>query len=205
MNKLLYKSCLDQRILLAYFSYPNFLQIKRDIPFQTPWCWGELLISLWFSGEMTVTVLPHPAQKLLDSAENRRQGALTRGTAEKNKNKLGLSVLWGLLLLKNILRLSKEFQDLCKKDVTHRKSWFSLGLGGLVWFWLYHGMWKFLGQGSNLCHGLNQSHSSDNAGSLTHWATRELQENLFLCIFFFFFFCLLSFEGCIHGLGRFPG
>ena len=30
-------------------------------------------------------------------------------------------------------------------------------------------IWKFPGQGSN------QSHSSDKAGSVTHWATRELQ------------------------------
>ena len=28
-------------------------------------------------------------------------------------------------------------------------------------------MWKFLGQGSNLCHKRHRSHSSDNAGSLT--------------------------------------
>ena len=44
-----------------------------------------------------------------------------------------------------------------------------------------HSMQKFLGQGSNL------HHSSDNARSLTHWATRELQQNIlynrFLLIF----------------------
>ena len=34
-------------------------------------------------------------------------------------------------------------------------------------------MWKFLGQGLNPCPSCNQSHSSDNTGSLTHWATRE--------------------------------
>ena len=31
-----------------------------------------------------------------------------------------------------------------------------------------HGMQKFLGQGLNLHHSSNQSHSSDNTGSLTH-------------------------------------
>ena len=36
------------------------------------------------------------------------------------------------------------------------------------------GMWKFLGQGSNPCHSSNQSYNSDNAGSLSHWATGEL-------------------------------
>ena len=37
-----------------------------------------------------------------------------------------------------------------------------------------HGIWKFQAQGSNLCHSSNQSHSSDNTRSLSHWATREL-------------------------------
>ena len=36
------------------------------------------------------------------------------------------------------------------------------------------GMGKISGQGSNQPHSNNPSHSSDNAGSLTHWATREL-------------------------------
>ena len=42
-----------------------------------------------------------------------------------------------------------------------------------------HGTWKFWGQGSNLCHCSNLSHSSDNAESLTCWATRELHFSLF--------------------------
>lgn len=36
------------------------------------------------------------------------------------------------------------------------------------------GMWKFPGQGSNLHHGSNPSCYSDKAGSLAHWATKEL-------------------------------
>ena len=36
-------------------------------------------------------------------------------------------------------------------------------------------MWKFPDQGSNLCHSRNPSRSSDNVGSLTCCATRELQ------------------------------
>ena len=53
------------------------------------------------------------------------------------------------------------------------------GLLGVPWeltwiFWLCpHGMLKFLGQGSNPHHSCSLSHSSDNAGSLTHCATRE--------------------------------
>ena len=37
------------------------------------------------------------------------------------------------------------------------------------------GMWKFSGKGSNPHYSCNQSHGSDNAGSLTHWAMKELQ------------------------------
>ena len=37
-------------------------------------------------------------------------------------------------------------------------------------------MWKFPSHGSNPCCRSNQSHSHDNSGSLTHWATRELQK-----------------------------
>ena len=45
-----------------------------------------------------------------------------------------------------------------------------------------HGIWKFLGQGSNLSHSSDPSPCSDNTGSLTCCTTREL-----LSIFFFFF------------------
>ena len=49
----------------------------------------------------------------------------------------------------------------------------------LLLFWGFfghaHGIQKFLGQGSNPHHSSNQSYSSDNIRSLTHWATRELQ------------------------------
>ena len=41
-------------------------------------------------------------------------------------------------------------------------------------FFGIHGMWKFLGQGSNLYHGSNLSCCDDNAGYSTRSATREL-------------------------------
>ena len=41
-------------------------------------------------------------------------------------------------------------------------------------FFCTHSMWKFLGQVFNLSHSSNLSCCSDNAGSLIHWATREL-------------------------------
>ena len=41
------------------------------------------------------------------------------------------------------------------------------------------GIQKFLSQGSNLQHSGDQSHSTDNAGSLTCWATRELLLHVF--------------------------
>ena len=40
-------------------------------------------------------------------------------------------------------------------------------------FGFIHGMQKFPGQGSNMHHSSHLSSCSDNAGSLTHWATRE--------------------------------
>ena len=50
-----------------------------------------------------------------------------------------------------------------------------------------HTMQKFPGQGSNPCHNGDLSHSSDNAGSLTHWAIRELPVKLFDWGFMFSF------------------
>ena len=40
-----------------------------------------------------------------------------------------------------------------------------------------HSIWKFLGQGSKPRHSNNPSYSSDNAGSLTCCAIREVQKN----------------------------
>ena len=42
-----------------------------------------------------------------------------------------------------------------------------------------NGTWKFLGQGLNPCHSGDQSHSSDNARSLTPWTIRELLTYVF--------------------------
>ena len=50
----------------------------------------------------------------------------------------------------------------------------------ILWGGLTLSMRKFPGQGVNLSHGSNLSHCSDNTGSLTHQATRELQEMLYL-------------------------
>ena len=64
-----------------------------------------------------------------------------------------------------------------------------------------HSMWKFLGQGSNLCHSSNPSCCSGNAESLTCCATRELFIYLFVfasahfkielfCFYYYFFLWL---------------
>ena len=45
----------------------------------------------------------------------------------------------------------------------------------LLFFGCICGMWKFLGQGLNLCHTNNPSHCSNSAGSLACSATGELQ------------------------------
>ena len=45
-------------------------------------------------------------------------------------------------------------------------------------FFVYaHSMQKFLQQGLNLCHSINHGHRSNNPGTLTHWATRELPDD----------------------------
>ena len=43
-----------------------------------------------------------------------------------------------------------------------------------------HGVWKFLGQGSNPCHSCDLCHSHDNTRSLTRCATGKLPIPLFL-------------------------
>jgi len=45
---------------------------------------------------------------------------------------------------------------------------------GLFYLIFWPCKWKFPGQELNLYHRSGQSHCSDNAGSLTHCATREL-------------------------------
>ena len=62
-------------------------------------------------------------------------------------------------------------------------------------FGLAHGMWEFWGQGLNLCH------SSDNAGSLTHWATRELLTSSILIIVH----PNSSLKGCLYVISIFSG
>ena len=43
----------------------------------------------------------------------------------------------------------------------------------ILFFFFPNGMWKFQGQGPNLCHISDPSHSHDNAGFLTSCATTE--------------------------------
>ena len=45
-------------------------------------------------------------------------------------------------------------------------------------FFFWTGMWKFPDQGWKPCHSSNLNHSSNNTGSLTLWATRELHSPL---------------------------
>ena len=44
------------------------------------------------------------------------------------------------------------------------------------------GMQKFPAQGLNPHHSSKQSHNSDNGGSLTQWATREIKDYAFYVI-----------------------
>ena len=53
----------------------------------------------------------------------------------------------------------------------------------LSFFGHIHVMWIFLGQGLNLCHSSDPSHSSDNTGSLTYYTTRKLWNFFFYSIY----------------------
>ena len=62
-------------------------------------------------------------------------------------------------------------------------------------------MWKFLGQGLNLCHISDQSRISDNAGSLTLCTTRKVLFNILnLCCLHWIvtndLSCYYIFTGC---------
>ena len=67
-------------------------------------------------------------------------------------------------------------------------------------FWLHlaHGTCKCPGQGLSLFHNCSPSHSSENTGSLTSWAMRELWGNSFLFFINFFY-------GNTHSTWKFLG
>ena len=48
-----------------------------------------------------------------------------------------------------------------------------------LFFGCTHSMWKFQGQGLNMSHSSDPSHSSDNTRPLTHLAIRELPNTSF--------------------------
>ena len=76
---------------------------------------------------------------------------------------------WGFQMIQWWVNLTIEYSLDISVERQYYYSSIFFGGGGCI-----HGMWKFQDQGSNSCHSSSQSHSSDNAGSLTHWATREL-------------------------------
>ena len=63
-----------------------------------------------------------------------------------------------------------------------------------------YGTWKFLGQGSNLCHSSDLSRCSDNARSLTQYATRKLLKCSGLLFLFSFLAALRYMEFPGQGL-----
>ena len=90
------------------------------------------------------------------------------------------------------------------EDECVRRSIVKMWLYSFFFFGCTCGIWEFSVRGLNLWHSSNLSCYSDNAGSLTHCATRELHRCIsFFLFFFFFFFC--HFLGPSHGIWRFPG
>ena len=72
-------------------------------------------------------------------------------------------------------QIVEKYKKNLKWNKWHHLLHTSLFVSLFVSFFLGHayGMQKFLGQGSNPWHSRGPSHSSHNAGSLTHCATRE--------------------------------
>ena len=72
----------------------------------------------------------------------------------------------------------------------------SFGLLPIFWldylFVLATLMWKFLGQGSNLCHNSDPSFNNDSTRSLTFCATRELQVAWFFILTCVSYLCILK-------------
>ena len=64
--------------------------------------------------------------------------------------------------------------------LSHSGNSFFLKFFFLFSFWLHHGTWTSLGQGSNSRHSSDLSRCSDNTRSLTHCTTKEFLSSLFL-------------------------
>ena len=62
---------------------------------------------------------------------------------------------------------------LCELMLQDLESSFTFLSSSIIIFGCTCGLWKFLGQKSNPCHGSDPSYCSDNARSLTTCATRE--------------------------------
>lgn len=127
MNKLFSKGCLDRGIVFSLFFLPNFLRMKREIPFQTPWCWGESLTSLRFGGEVSVSVSSSPCPETAGLSWELKKRSMVRGTAEtKTKAKPSLAFqfsegcFWSISW-KNILWSGKEVWDLWREVSPTRK------------------------------------------------------------------------------------
>ena len=83
--------------------------------------------------------------------------------------------------ISQIKHLSAEINWGSLYVIVHRLTWSNVNRLSFFFFFCFflampEGTWKFLGQVLNLCC------SSDNAGSLTCWATRELPEHTFFII-----------------------
>ena len=89
----------------------------------------------------------------------------------------GRLLFWGWLLIPSSFHVHSflcstfAFSSTRSLDPSLEDSLMITFLGGYAYAC---GMWKFPGQGSNLCHSSSLGCSSDHAGSLTHCTTREL-------------------------------
>ena len=77
-------------------------------------------------------------------------------------------------------------KDQCLRPFPEDSDVIGLGVGfrnGIFFSPCTQGIWTFLGQGSSLRYSNNPSHSNDNTGYISHWATTKRPRH---GIFFFF-------------------
>ena len=97
---------------------------------------------------------------------------LVNGNYRKCSGKTFSNLLMLKIAFKNPVKTTRDVYGKLE-DTRQKEKKYIYSFGGC------HTMWKFQGPAVNPCHTSDLSHSSGNNGSLTCWATRELQENIF--------------------------
>ena len=143
----------------------NLTQVHLAVFSGSSW----LLLSIWFSFSCPELLPPLAPLKMqvsecLVRVKCGELGKMRVALEEKEPGRTRLSLFY--------FTVDTMFSSM-RNHNSVKRSYFSLNL-----FSSFHctcSMWEFWGQGSKQRHSSNLSYSSNGAGSLTCWATRELQ------------------------------